>query len=335
MSVSGGRVQRGITLIELLVALAVGSFLILGSINLVTHARTTFAANEAVARLQENARFALDVLESDLLLAGYAGPVGALSAEHHAALTPVSHPAGIAVANDCGPDWAVSLQRALEATNNRYDLGCAPYRNRGQPGADTLVVRRADAAAATARAAHTLYIASAPFTRPVVFVGPALPPAMDLASVQVHPLIVSGYYVSPTSTLSEGGRDVPSLRMKTLQAGASGPRIVDQEVLPGVEDFQVEFGIDTDAPGTPGHGAVNRYVNPEDPMLQPSLPAPSDVRIAVIRIWIRVRAEQPEPGFVDNTHYRYADRRTAPPNDAYRRLVATRTIKLRNPVRVQ
>lgn len=335
MSVPSGPPQHGITLIELLVALAVGSILILGSLNLVSHARGTFAANEAIARLQDNARFALDVLESDLLLAGYAGPVGALSAEHHATLTAVTHPAGIAVGNDCGPDWTVALQRALDAASNRYDFSCAPYQNRSQPGSDTLVVRRADAAAATARAAHTLYVASAPFTRPVVFVGPALPPAMDAASVQVHRLIVNGYYVSPTSTLSAGGRDVPSLRVKTLQSSASGPRIVDQEVLPGVEDLQLEFGIDTDAPGTPGHGAVNRYVHPEDPMLQPSLPAASDIRIAVVRIWIRVRAGQPEAGFVDTTHYRYADVDLLPPEDAYRRLVATRTITLRNPVRPQ
>jgi len=49
-----------------------------------------------------------------------------------------------------------------------------------------------------------------------------------------------------------------------------------------------------------------------------------------VRIWLRVRAERPEQGFVDTATYTYADINHGPFNDNYRRLVVSKTIYLRN-----
>ncbi|HET7608276.1 MAG TPA: prepilin-type N-terminal cleavage/methylation domain-containing protein, partial [Gammaproteobacteria bacterium] len=57
------RAIAGLTLIELMVALAIGMFLMIGAITVFMQSRTTFRVNESVARLQENARFVLDTLE--------------------------------------------------------------------------------------------------------------------------------------------------------------------------------------------------------------------------------------------------------------------------------
>jgi type IV pilus assembly protein PilW len=326
-------INRGYSLLELLVALAIGSFLILGSFRLLAHVRSLYTVNEAVARLQENARFALDALESDLRLSGYLGPATAGSATDEASLAPALEPTGLSIANDCGDGWALSLHQRLDASNNRYGLDCAPYRNRPPSGSDTIVIRRAGSAPVTSRTAGTLYVATAPFRRPIAFAGTILPASVTAEPRQVHPVVVNAYYVSPTSTLSGGDVEIPSLRMKTLQGGASGPRIVDQEVLPGVEDLQVMLGVDTDAPGTEGHGIVSRYVHPDDPVLDPSNAMASDVRIVAVRVWIRVRSEHPEPGYQDTSRYRYADTDLPPPNDGHRRLAVSRTVALRNPVR--
>ena len=140
-----------------------------------------------------------------------------------------------------------------------------------------------------------------------------------------------GYYVSQRSSLDTPGNPVPSLRMKTLSGSSSGPRIVDQEVVPGVEDLQVQFGVDTDRDGAPGRGSVNRYVNPGNPLLDPDDPAfLPEARVLAVRVWVRVRAEWPEQGFTDIREYVYADQDRPAPNDAYRRTVVTRTIQLRN-----
>jgi type IV pilus assembly protein PilW len=53
------RQQHGMTLIELMVALAIGAFLMIGAISVFVQSRTTFRVTESVSRLQETARFAL------------------------------------------------------------------------------------------------------------------------------------------------------------------------------------------------------------------------------------------------------------------------------------
>ncbi|MDE0001097.1 MAG: PilW family protein, partial [Rhodospirillaceae bacterium] len=98
-----------------------------------------------------------------------------------------------------------------------------------------------------------------------------------------------------------------------------------------VEDLQVQFGVDTDRVGELGRGSIDLYVNPEDSPLDPGDPGfMPEARVLAVRIWLRVRAERPEQGFTDTAEYVYADQDIAAPNDAYRRIVVTRTIQLRN-----
>ena len=124
------------------------------------------------------------------------------------------------------------------------------------------------------------------------------------------------------------GTNVPSLRMKTL---VSGGTIEDQEVLPGVEDMQVQLGVDTDPVGGVNRGSIDRYVNPGDPIVTPGEPGfLPDAEILAVRIWLRIRAERQEVGFTDTSTYVYADQNVAAPNDGFRRVLVTKTIYLRN-----
>ena len=46
--------QRGFSLVELMVALTIGSFLIIGAVTVYVQSRNSYTVNETVARLQEN-----------------------------------------------------------------------------------------------------------------------------------------------------------------------------------------------------------------------------------------------------------------------------------------
>ncbi len=71
-----GRGQRGMTLVELLVGVALGLFLVavMGAVYL--GSKGTFLAQETTARLQENGRFAMDTLAGDLRRSGFRGCQG-------------------------------------------------------------------------------------------------------------------------------------------------------------------------------------------------------------------------------------------------------------------
>ena len=49
------RDQTGLTLVELMVALAIGSFLVIGSVQIYNQSRQAFVINESIARVQETA----------------------------------------------------------------------------------------------------------------------------------------------------------------------------------------------------------------------------------------------------------------------------------------
>src|SRR2546430_11640368 len=60
----------GVTLVELLVAMTIGLVLIIGATQVYVDSHTAYAVNETTARLQENARYALSVLEPDIRMSG-------------------------------------------------------------------------------------------------------------------------------------------------------------------------------------------------------------------------------------------------------------------------
>jgi type IV pilus assembly protein PilW len=319
---------RGVTLIELLVALGIGSFLIVGAMTVFMQSRTTFRINEAVSRLQENARFVLNEIEPDIRMSSFFGLTTRPNKVQGRAteLDPISF---VALANDCGPNWSIDVDDEIEASNNVWAWTCAAFGAGGwAPQSDTLVVRRvSEDPVPGVLAANTLFVQSARFMDSQMFQGPAVPAGYLAATSATHLLTTHGYYVSQNSTLDIPGNPVPSLRRKAL----SGLAVIDQEVLPGVEDMQIQFGVDTDVVGAPTRGVIDRYVNPNDPILTlGNVAFLPDARILAVRVWLRLRSERAENGYTDSTVYAYADRNFGPANDNFRRVVVSKTIYLRN-----
>ncbi len=65
--------QRGMSLVELMVALTVGLFLTAGVLTIFQSSRQTYSVSDAVSDLQESGRFAIEMLTRDIRLAGYQG----------------------------------------------------------------------------------------------------------------------------------------------------------------------------------------------------------------------------------------------------------------------
>jgi type IV pilus assembly protein PilW len=113
----------------------------------------------------------------------------------------------------------------------------------------------------------------------------------------------------------------PSLRRKQLDVAGGAPAITDLQIVPGVEDLQVEFGAD-----------LNNDQN-ADYFVQPNTAIPAGDQVVAVRVWLLVRAEQQETGFTDGRTYTYASRvgpTAYTPGDSFRRVLVSKTIALRN-----
>lgn len=66
--------QRGLTLVELMVSLVLSLVLAAGMIQLFIGTKQTYRFYDALSRIQENGRFALDSMSGDIRMAGYSPP---------------------------------------------------------------------------------------------------------------------------------------------------------------------------------------------------------------------------------------------------------------------
>jgi type IV pilus assembly protein PilW len=336
--------QRGLSLIELLVALAIGSFLIIGAVTMQSQTRRSFDVTEQQARLQETARYVLAVLEPDMQLAGLYGfsqdPNVVMfqdgstlvpPSDIHRGLASPALPGGL---NDCGANFAIDVLSTVEAENGIFSLACPAQGGGFVANTDTLTVRHADTVptiASTQRLQlYTNRLSAHSDTK--MFVSNPAPGAIIANLREVRNMVVQSYYVAANA---DGHPGTPALRVKLLGTVGGNPGFIDQEVIRGVEDVQVQFGVDPGIDGD-GDGAIDmqngmaefvnglasQYVNPGDALLNSG-------QVVAVRIWVRVRGDLPESGFVDGRRYQYADTDFTP-NDGFRRVLLSRTIFLRN-----
>ena len=314
---------RGVSLIELLVAVTIAAVLIFGAATVYVDSRATYEVNETTARLQETARYALSVIEPDLRMSNYWGLVkGAGIVMNQAA----AGAASAGAPTTCGNNYAHDLIRNIEGSNDEYDLGCAAYNAKPVATADTLTIRRAATTPSTGAATGRLRICS---TRVLAELVTDSSGCTAAPAGQTNDLVVDAYYVSQDSTHRTG---LPSLRRKALIAG---PAFTDEEIIPGVEDMQIQFGVDPS--GTTG--VAQRYIDPA------ALGA--NEQIVSVRVWLLVRAENAEVGFTDGRTYEYGNRDAGTgttanlntagsggfayvPADGFRRMLVSRTIQIRN-----
>ncbi len=149
--------QTGLTLIELMIAMVIGVFLLIGTLTVFTQSRANFRVADSIARLQENARFAMDLVEPDLRLARFWGrnaEPGAIPGP-----TDATFPAGIVVTCDTNDrtvapatytTWSLNILaeiRAVDETSGyahaQLGIPCDPSSGAGgaQIDSDALIVR--------------------------------------------------------------------------------------------------------------------------------------------------------------------------------------------------
>ena len=282
------------TLVELTVAMAIGLFLIGGALYVYSQSKNSYRAGDSLARLQESARFALDTLEPDIRLARYWG----MNSEP----ARINVPAGIAVTCDgVAPDWdPLDLAAAVQVRDDTYDLNCPSFHDTPRAGSDVLILRHAEpwrAGTEPAADAQRLQVQTT-LAQGRLFnngINPLAPPPG--VAVSTNNVAINVYYVSNESSFDAS---LPSLRRLTL--GPNG-EFDDQEVIPGVENLQVQLGVDTDRDGD-----VDRYVDGNHPLVTPgAVGFDPDSQVIAVRVWMLVGNSADDPAWVDERRYTTPD----------------------------
>lgn len=323
---------RGVTLIELMIAMTIGLLVTAAVGSVYIGNKQTYRTSESVARLQEEARFTTIHLRNAIQQAGFFGRLDSST------LINGRHGSGSDLANlagDCAGGWYIHLDRPVESPDtsggNPYSGSCLEgnnLRNTHLAGTDLLVVRRASAEAVpdSGSAGHEVNHADnvghvylrADVRRGELFVsdGSTIPAGYDTNTVENRELIVEMFYVTPDGI--ESGDSIPTLRRLYLSESGGATQLRSERFARNVENFQVQFGEDTNADGN-----ADRFVDPASAVPE---------KAVSVRVWLLFRSEILEADYTapDKIAIAGADYEIPDGTEHYRRLLVTQTYTLRN-----
>ncbi len=312
--------SQGFSLVELMVAMVIGVIVVGGAFSMHSTSRSTQYVSEMQMDMVADARFAIELIAYDLRHAGSWGATNKASLiECRTSDTSCAAPP-TPVAGDCATGWAYSISTPIFATNgsNPYAT-CIPSTEKYLATTDVLDIRYADANPPTL-AGGQAYIRSN-FTDGRIFVG-ATQPVLNTNDASPltknHELHAYAYYVSSFTDDDTDG--IPSLRRVAL---VGGPALQNQILVSGVQDFQVQFGIDT----TGNDQIIDRYVNAN------TVAAADWTNVYAAKIWLLMRSDKKQKGDVDTTKS-FSIAGAAPKNyggpGGYRYFMVSSVINLRN-----
>ena len=320
------RQSYGFSLVELLVAMAVGVIIIGGAFGLHSGTRKTQAINEMQMNMVADARFAIETIAYDLRHAGMWGGtnkdslIDCKSTDSACSSTSTGDTPPSSLSGDCDVGWYYDLTRPVFATDgsagNPYSASCIPGTEKYMANTDILEIRYADSNVPAALLAGQPYIRST-FIIGRVFIGS---PAPEIPSYDSNPLTLNhelhayAYYVSDyTDVIGDG---VPSLRRVAL---VNGPQLQNQILASGITDLQVQFAEDVD-----NDQVIDRYVDPDD--------VTDWSAVYAAKVWLLLRSEDKQIG-VDTTKsfsMAGAPAVTYGGKDDYRYFMVTSVVNLRN-----
>lgn len=324
--------ETGFSLVEMMLAMLIGMIIMGGILSIYTNTRDTQRSSTDQLQLVADARFAIDTIAYDLRHAGMYGGTNLPTTIKCYKDDPMCPTALATAVSDCYTHWYIDIVNPVFGGEDAIPAAYGCIANH-QANTDVLIVHYADSnPIVTAELASSTAYVRSNYQGGELFIGTAIPaiPGDDetdptaLLPNQLthnHLLYARAYYISDyTDTVGDGR---PSLRRVDLVPGTTGPAVDDQLILPGVEDLQVQYGIDTD-----GDNWVDQYVN-ANAVTEWS-------RVYAAKIWVLVRAEHTEKDLDTTQTFSLGgkDPVSLGGPDGYRRLLVSSVVRLRNMQRV-
>ena len=262
--------SKGLSLVELMVAITIGLFLIGGVIQIYVGSKATYRSQDALSRLQENQRYVLSLLAADIRPAGY---VGCLNFKTKPSINIIANnPPDLSNAtavmgseNKGGQSWSPALPTGVSQVLSDTDVlvvqhggscGAKLTGNMGVKNADIQI----DAANSCGFQANEAILISdcsgADLFRATTVSNGSGTVTIAHSSAQNSGNFLSKPYTDESELLKftsvayfirNGVSGIPSLWRfnRTASAGTNNP----VELVEGVENLQLEYGEDTGIDG--------------------------------------------------------------------------------------
>ena len=322
MTIARKKYQAGFSVVEVMIAMLLSMALAGAIISVFVNNSYSFKQDENIGRMQDDARFALREIAFDISMAGHYADLHIPSS--------VSYDGDLAIGTDCGPvgeaNW---MYRATEAgTGNSLSIMAIDNATNAavtaahscfiggelQDGTDVVAIKRVAGAEATTLSANGAYLRTNG-TVGVLFSGvaPTAPPLVVAAPSADWAFRPSIYYIRQFANTP--GDNIPTLCRKALSG--AGPGMTTECLATGIENLQIEYGIDTSQDGHP-----NVYLT------NPTLAQMQDVVAA--RVFLIARTTDNDTRYVNNKTYSISNAPDLVPGDSFHRRVFSTSVSIQN-----
>jgi type IV pilus assembly protein PilW len=337
------RRQAGVSVLELMIAITISLFLLAGLVSVFATSNQAYLDLGRASQQIENGRLAMQILSDDLSHAGFYGRFAAGLPVASAPLLPCESSNMTNLKNDAAiPLYGYDAPGSVPAA-----LTCLAAGN-FVPGTDILVVRRADSTMAAGDAPSIpngaltnggIYLqANADSTAtPIIAVASGtgttdqgiftLKNKDSTSYSPVRKYHVHIYFVAPCSIPAGGGtvctgpaddNGAPIPTLKRIELTSNGVVSV-VPLVEGIENFQVDYGIDADADGVPDGAYVTAPAS-----------ASAWANVVAVRINVLARNVEATTGYTDAKTYDMGAAGSVSPAGAYKRHVYNAVIRIVN-----
>lgn len=315
------RRQRGLSLVELMIAMVLSLVLTAAVVTVFANNRHAFNQDENIRQMQDDARHALRELTFDLSMAGHYADL----------LVPgsITPDGGLTLTADCGPvgapEWmyqavaagsgdslsivALDNATAAQAAANFSCIGGGEFVD----GTDVVSIKRVAGARTDVPVAGRVYLRTNGtvgllYKEPTG--APAIPVPAPRADWEFRPAI---YYIR--NFAYQPGDGIPTLCKKVLRGAAPG--MTTECLAAGIEDMQIEYGIDVN-----GDGFANVY-----------MPSPTLLELQTVvsaRVSLLARTSEIDTRYENDKTYTLSNAAPYSPGDNFHRRVVSTTVGIQN-----
>lgn len=323
--------QQGLSLLEAMISLGVGVFLLGGVMMVFGSMRGTTSETLGLGELQENGRLAINILRRDVAHSGFWGEYQ--SQLNDGLLAIPANPAGDCNNGGNNPnngsfpiesDWAFWSLWGAVATSSSVAT-CIDDAN---TNSDVLQIKRAISFPTDFDdfRSNRFYIIASSSAAAIVSGAENSDtyPLIDNSQNWMYQHLV--YYIANKDFY---GSTVPTLMRRRLVVNSSGAASMASEpVIDGIENIRIMYGVDVDL-----NGVVDSYVGAEDMLRDYWSQGSFDTSyILSARIFVLARALEEDKKYTNNNSYQLGDRTITGGGDHYRRMLFTTTASIINSV---
>lgn len=316
--------QRGLSLVELMVAMVIGLFLTAGVFTMFSMSSSNVTTTSQFNQLQENGRIALTILERDITQLAFMGDI--TGTEFLVGTNTTVDVAGIddciggGVNNATLPNNLAAHFRRLWAyeypvASGKSTLSCL---TNVKNDTDVLQLKRLIGPDITSREPSKIYVIAS--SSEAVFVSGTTTPSKIIDNSRTWEYQHHVYFIADDTD------GIPILRRKSLTSSGMNN---NEQLVEGIESIHYLFGFDNDGDRTP-----DSYV-PADSIDDLMWDNQGFQRLVAIKIFLLVRSTNEDSSYTNETTYSLGEKTLKPSNDHYRRKVLSTTVVLENPILIR